>query len=130
MNQDLTITSGVAVGVKPLYKDDLSRASEGMYFFTYTVTIENRNSFAVQLLHRNWSVFDSLQISSEVEGPGVVGEQPVLQPGEIFDYTSGCELHSEIGSMQGFYTFRNLESGSLFFVRIGRFELAFPARQN
>src|SRR4051812_3968181 len=103
--KSISITEGVEVGVTTQFRADVSQTKDGSYFFNYRVSIENRNSHPVKLLHRDWFVFDSLNPPVHVSGEGVVGQQPVLEAGESYSYTSGCELHSEIGSMHGFYTF-------------------------
>ena len=100
------ITSGVQISVKTNFRKDLSEVRESRYFFTYRVEIQNTNSHAVQLQSRDWYIFDSLGEARFVSGPGVVGEQPILKPGETFVYSSGCDLQAEIGMMKGFYTFR------------------------
>lgn len=130
MDKSTAITQGVVVGVNTSFREDVSNTRENNYFFNYRITIENRNTFGIQLLHRDWFIFDSLNPPVHVSGEGVVGEQPVLDAGEIYSYTSGCELHSEVGNMRGFYTFRNTVSGELFKVEIPVFELVFPGRLN
>ena len=92
--------------------------------------IQNTNSYAVQLQSRDWYIFDSLSEAKYVSGPGVVGEQPVLKPGETFTYSSGCDLQAEIGMMKGFYTFTNLNDGSLFEVIVPTFRLEYPPKLN
>lgn len=92
--------------------------------------MENQNDFDVQLLTREWYIFDSLSEARYVSGEGVVGEQPILKPGERFNYTSGCELFSDMGMMKGFYTFKNLKSGELFQVIVPTFLLEYPNKLN
>jgi len=128
--KSISITEGVEVGVTTQFRADVSQTKEGSYFFNYRVSIENRNSYSVKLLHRDWFIFDSLNPPVHVSGEGVVGQQPILEPGESYSYTSGCELHSEIGSMHGFYTFINEETNDLFRVEIPAFDLIFPGRLN
>lgn len=79
---------------------------------------------------RDWYIFDSLDEASLVSGDGVVGEQPILIPGQKYTYVSGCELNSEIGCMRGFYTFKNLNNGELFQVQIPKFDLIYPGKLN
>lgn len=124
------VTFGVLIAVRSYYREDLSDPINGSYFFNYEISIENQNSFKVQLLEREWHIFDSLNGWRLVSGPGVIGEQPVLSPNEKFTYTSGCDLRSEIGEMEGNYTFRNMENGSLFHTLIPKFKLEFPAKLN
>jgi len=128
--KSISITEGVEVGVTTQFRADVSHTKEGSYFFNYRISIENRNSFSVKLIHRDWFIFDSLNPPVHVSGEGVVGQQPVLEAGESYSYTSGCELHSEIGSMHGFYTFMNTDTNDLFRVEIPAFDLIFPGRLN
>lgn len=83
-----------------------------------------------ELISRDWYIFDSLNEVRVVSGPGVVGEQPILKPGETFTYTSGCDLRSEVGQMKGFYTFKNLIDGELFQVYVPDFSLTYPGKLN
>lgn len=124
------ITEGVKISVNTIFRADLSDIIQGRFFFNYTIEIQNTNNFDVQLLHRDWFIFDSLNDASYVSGEGVIGVQPVLGIDQIFSYTSGCELHSELGSMHGFYTFRNSLTGEFFQVHIPKFQLEFPAKLN
>ncbi|MDX1446514.1 ApaG domain, partial [Lishizhenia sp.] len=86
------INSGVKISVSTQFRPDLSRVYQSIYFFTYKVEIENRNSFAVQLLSRYWRIFDSLAAPRTVQGEGVIGEQPIIEPGEVYTYSSGCDF--------------------------------------
>lgn len=124
------ITEGIKITVHTQFRPDLSEISQSRYFFNYRVDIENKGSSKVQLLSRDWFIFDSLEEASFVSGEGVVGEQPILTAGESYSYVSGCELFSEIGNMKGFYTFKNLENGQLFQVDIPQFDLYFPGKLN
>lgn len=130
MNKSVSITDGVEVSVSTQFRADVSHTSENSFFFNYRVNIENRNSFSIKLLHRDWFIFDSLNPPVHVSGEGVIGQQPELEPGESYSYTSGCELHSEIGSMHGFYTFLNQNTNEVFRVNIPAFDLVFPGRLN
>jgi ApaG protein len=130
MNKSISITDGVEVGVSTQFRADVSQTTESSYFFNYRIDIENRNGYSVKLLHRDWFIFDSLNPPVHVSGEGVIGQQPELESGESYSYTSGCELHSEIGSMNGFYTFMNMETHEVFRVNIPTFELMFPGRLN
>jgi ApaG protein len=130
MTKNTALTSGILIKVSTQYRADISLPEIPSFFFDYRIDIENRNSFAIQLMHRDWFVFDSLNTASHISGEGVIGKQPVLQPGETFTYTSGCELKSEIGSMSGFYTCKNLESDELFKVDIPTFDLTTPFKLN
>jgi ApaG protein len=127
---ETAITEGIKISVESNFRDDLSEVNGGSFFFNYHIFMENRNSFSVQLIHRDWFIFDSLDEANYVHGPGVIGEQPVLAPMETFSYTSGCELQSEIGFMNGFYTFLNLQTNKPFRVEIPAFHLFYPPKLN
>jgi ApaG protein len=119
------LTRGVRVRVQPQFDPSRSNPSAGQWFFLYTVTIENLGQEAVQLLTRHWIITDGNGHVEEVRGPGVVGEQPVLAPGEAFQYTSGCPLPTEAGKMEGSYQMIT-DSGEAFDATIAPFTLAAP----
>ncbi|MFT5778786.1 MAG: ApaG protein [Crocinitomicaceae bacterium] len=127
---DTLITSGIQISVKANFRRDLSEVIESQYFFNYRIEIQNTNSYDVQLLSRDWYIFDSLNQARYVNGPGVIGEQPILRSGETYNYTSGCDLQSEIGMMKGFYTLKNLVDGELFEVFVPTFKLEYPPKLN
>jgi ApaG protein len=122
-------TRGVRVQVKSSYLPERSAPAEGHYFFTYRVRISNEGEETVQLVSRHWVITDADGRTEEVRGPGVVGEQPVLAPGEAFEYTSFCPLHSAIGSMHGTYQMVTA-GGSAFDAEIAAFSLAVPTALN
>jgi ApaG protein len=124
------VTSGIQISVQTQFRSDLSEVNSTSYFFNYQIEIINQNNFDVQLLSRDWYIFDSLNDARVVSGPGVIGEQPILKPGERYTYTSGCDLNSEIGKMKGFYTFRNLLNHDVFQVTVPEFLLEFPGKLN
>lgn len=124
------ITSGIQISVNTQFRADLSELEASNYFFNYRIDVINKNSYDVQLISRDWYIFDSLNEVRVVSGPGVVGEQPILKPGETFTYTSGCDLSSEVGQMKGFYTFKNLLDGELFQVYVPDFALTYPGKMN
>ncbi len=97
------ITRGIRVEVRSEYDPTRSRPFQGLWFFLYTVTISNLGEETVQLVSRHWVITDGEGRVEEVRGPGVVGEQPVLAPGESFEYTSGCPLTTPFGTMHGSY---------------------------
>lgn len=111
--------------VKPAYLDDQSEPDLGRYLWSYTITIENRGTEAVQLLSRYWHITDAQGRVQEVNGPGVVGAQPVLEPGQAFEYTSGCPLGTASGAMVGRYQMR-AASGESFEADIPMFLLESP----
>lgn len=124
------VSEGIKISVETKFRNDLSQNEKGFYFFSYDIVIENQNSFEVQLISRYWNIFDSLDDFRVVEGPGVVGEQPIISPENKFSYLSGCDLKSEIGYMEGYYIFKNKLTEQYFKVQIPRFELVYPNRLN
>jgi ApaG protein len=124
------ISEGVQVTVYTQFRPDLTRVEEDRFFFNYRIEIINNNNFKIQLLHRDWYIFDSLKESTFVSGEGVVGEQPTLLPGEHFIYTSGAELASDVGYMKGFYTFKNIATEAFFQVHVPVFQMLVPYRLN
>ncbi|SFT73353.1 ApaG protein [Lishizhenia tianjinensis] len=124
------INSGVKISVSTQFRPDLSRVYQSVYFFTYKVEIENRNPFAVQLLSRFWRIFDSLDELRTVQGEGVIGEQPILEPGEVYTYSSGCDFVSELGSMSGYYIFQRLDTHKLLQVDVPKFDMIYLGRVN
>ncbi len=118
-------TSGVIVRVSVNYLPEQSEPKKDHWFWAYHVRIENETGATVKLLTRHWSIRDARGMLHEVDGDGVVGEQPVLAPGESFNYVSGCPLSTSSGSMQGHYTMVN-ESGERFQVEIPLFLLKDP----
>ena len=124
------ITSGVQITVTTQFRQDFSCLPESVYFHNYRIDIINDNDFDIQLISRDWYIFDSLNDPSYVNGPGVVGEQPIIKPGENYTYTSGCELKSDIGMMKGFYTFLNISTSINFQVFVPTFKLEFPGKLN
>ncbi len=119
------VTHSIRVSVNPIYLEDQSSPLDDHYVWAYQVEIENQGEDVVQLLTRYWKITDALGRVQEVRGPGVVGEQPQLGPGEHFEYTSGCPLHTPYGSMEG--TFEMVRAdGSKFDAQVARFELREP----
>jgi ApaG protein len=116
------VTQGIRVSVEPWYDDERSAPSLGQFVFGYQVTIANEGKRRVQLLSRKWTIIDGAGNREEVEGAGVVGESPVLFPGQSFSYESSCPLPMYWGTMEGEYTFLD-DRGKLFPVQIGRFHL-------
>ena len=118
-------TRAIRVTVMPVYVDERSSPEEGQYFWAYRVTIENLGEATVQLVSRYWHIVDASGKVEEVRGPGVVGEQPVLGPGDSFEYTSGCPLTTSSGFMRGSYEMTD-EAGDKFEVTIPAFPLDLP----
>ncbi len=119
------VTKGVRVRVTSRYSAEHSEPQRSRWFFLYTVHIANESSRKVQLVSRHWIIVDANGHREDVRGPGVVGQQPALQPGESFEYTSGCPLATPFGSMQGTYQMK-AEDGNKFDASIAPFTLSEP----
>jgi ApaG protein len=118
-------TRGVRVSVVSEYAADRSKPTQQQWFFLYTITIANESAETVQLLTRHWIITDGSGHVEEVRGPGVVGQQPVLAPGETFTYTSGCPLTTPFGRMEGTYQMVT-RGGDAFDAQIAPFTLSEP----
>jgi ApaG protein len=123
-------THNIEISVEVKYWPQHSMPKENHYFFVYFITIQNKSDFSVQLLRRHWDIFDSIGDTRVVDGDGVVGETPVLEPGQKFEYNSGCNLTSEMGYMKGYYILTKLMDGKEFNVDIPKFDLIVPAKLN
>jgi ApaG protein len=119
------VTGGIRVRVEPRFDPARSRPQEGRWFFIYTVTIRNESTETVQLLGRHWIITDGTGHVEEVRGAGVVGEQPVLSPGQDYRYSSGCPLMTAVGAMEGSYSMVT-GKGVEFDARIAPFTLCEP----
>jgi ApaG protein len=117
------LTRGVRVRVQAEYSADQSAPAKNQWFFLYTVTISNESDQTVQLLTRHWRITDGTGHIEEVRGPGVVGKQPTLKPGESFEYTSGCPLSTPFGIMEGTYQMVT-QNGERFDAKIAPFTLS------
>ena len=124
------VTHGIRVTVETKFQDQYSDPSKMYYLFTYKIRIENTGDYDVQLLRRHWNIFDSISEHRDVEGAGVVGQQPVLRPNEVYEYESACNLKSELGKMNGAYTFERLVDGETFQVSVPEFRMTVPYRMN
>lgn len=124
------ITQGVKISVETIYQDEHSNPANEHFMFAYRIEIENLSDFAIQLMRRQWFIFDSNGSVREVEGEGVVGVQPIIEPGKSYAYVSGCNLKTDIGSMKGYYTMSRLVDDSPFTVDIPEFELIVPYKLN
>jgi ApaG protein len=124
------ITEGMKVSVETFYQPDYSNPLQSEFMFAYRITLENHNHFSVKLHRRHWHIFDSNGTYREVEGEGVVGVQPTLQPGENYQYVSSCNLRTEMGRMDGSYEMENLNNKQLFKVTIPSFEMIVPMKYN
>ena len=115
----------ISVAAKSTYLAEQSDPQHGQYVFAYTITITNTGKIAAQLISRHWIITDSDNHVQEVRGPGVVGEQPMLQPGDSFEYTSGASLATSVGTMRGSYQMVAAD-GHTFDADIAPFTLAVP----
>lgn len=127
---DTTTTQGVKVTVTTNYLPDYSSPAQQHFVFAYKINIENLSEFTVKLLRRHWFIHDSNGVVREVEGEGVVGQQPVLEPGDSHEYVSGCNLKTGIGKMRGTYLMERLVDGEQFQVAIPEFVLIVPYKLN
>lgn len=125
-----TLTRHIRIRVQPEYLPAQSIPQAQRWLFAYQVSVENLGSYAVQLLSRHWVITNGEGEVDEVRGPGVVGQQPLLQPGESFSYTSGCPLDTPVGTMHGEYEMLIPASGERFDALIAPFRLAVPGALN
>lgn len=123
-------TCGVKISVDAIYQPEYSNPDNQHFMFAYRITIENQSDYTLQLLRRHWTIFDTIGEFRQVDGDGVVGEQPTLEPGSIHQYTSGCNLKSELGFMEGYYEMIRQMDNSTFDVEIPRFNLIASYRLN
>lgn len=126
----IAVTSGIQVSVEVTYQSEFSSPHQHHFVFTYKVTIENKSNQTVQLLRRRWEIFDAAETKKIVEGDGVVGQQPILEPGESHSYVSGCNLKSGFGKMTGVYGMEKLFDGTKFDVVIPEFQMIASYFQN
>ena len=124
------ISAGIKVSVETFYQSEQSNPAVSEFMFAYRITIENDNSYPVKLLRRHWFIYDATATLREVEGEGVVGVQPQINPGEYYQYISGCNLKTEMGKMYGTYQMQNIANNDLFEVAIPAFEMIVPFKMN
>lgn len=124
------ITNGIKISVETVYQDEYSSPADQQFSFAYRINIENLSDYTIQLKRRQWFIFDSNGTQREVEGEGVVGQQPIMQPGEGHAYVSGCQLSTDMGTMAGNYLMQRLADHTEFTVEIPEFELIVPYRLN
>ena len=120
------VTSGIKISVETNFEGSFYKNYKIQFAFGYTVTIENQSKDSVQLYARHWEIMDALNNVEIVTGEGVIGEKPVLKPGESHTYTSGCLLTSPFGAMQGYYNMINFTTTKKFNVAIPTFKLSAP----
>jgi ApaG protein len=124
------ITQGIQVSVETEYQPEYSSPSQYHYVFTYKIEIENKSDHTVKLLSRHWYIHDANTSKREVKGEGVVGKNPVLEPGENHVYVSGCNLKSGMGRMYGTYIFERILDGKKLTVKIPEFVMIAPFKLN
>lgn len=124
------LNSGIIISVDSRYEEKFSNPVAKLYLFSYGIRIENKNQEAIQLLSRYWKITDSNTHEREVKGEGVIGEKPVIEPGESYTYRSSCDFTTDLGKMSGYYLMRNLENGLTFQVEIPEFSLIVPYKLN
>ena len=122
------ITRGVKVSVETFYQLDYSNPLKGEVMFAYRIV--NQSEQTLQLLSRHWHIVDANGVEKEIEGEGVVGQQPILRPNETYQYVSGCNLNTEIGKMFGTYLMINVSNGKKFKVNIPVFQLVASQKLN
>ena len=120
------ITKGIKISVETNFEGTFYKNYKLHFAFGYQVTIENQGKDAVQLNSRKWTIYDALNNIEEVEGEGVIGQKPVIKPGESHTYSSGCLLTSPFGAMSGFYNMVNFTTTKNFEVAIPKFYLSAP----
>lgn len=118
----ITVTRGIRIEASPRYLPDHSKPDEANFVFAYTIRIKNESPETVRVLWRHWNITDANGQTKEVQGRGVVGEQPVLTPGDAFEYQSFCPLTTPTGAMEGHLTLERADK-SMFEAYIDRFEL-------
>jgi ApaG protein len=124
------VTNGIKISVTSNFEGTSYRNFRLYFAFSYEVTIENQSNDTVQLLERQWTIFDSLNHNEIVEGTGVIGKKPILKPTEKYIYRSNCFLTSPIGAMKGFYNMVNFTNSSAFKVYIPTFQLMVSSIHN
>lgn len=124
------VTQGIKISVKTEFDGTFYKDRKMQYAFAYTITIENQGKDTVQLTSRRWKIKDALNNTEIVEGEGVIGQKPILHPGEIHAYTSGCLLFSALGAMKGHYNMVNFATTRKFRVSIPLFNLSAPFSMN
>lgn len=124
------VTNDIYISVETAYQPPSTHHLPAQHMFAYRITIRNKSSHTIKLLRRHWFITDVNHDKTEVEGEGVVGLQPVLEPGESHQYVSGCALQGEFGKMSGVYLMERQMDGTLFEVDIPEFQLIVPFRFN
>lgn len=129
-NMSTEVTAGIKVTVETFYQPTHSNPGQNYFVFSYRITIANESEEVIKLKRRHWYIIDSDNAKREVEGKGVVGEQPVIHPGGQYRYVSGCNLNTEIGKMFGTYLMERESDNKLFYVKIPEFKMIVPSKLN
>lgn len=124
------ITNGIKISVETIYLSGISKPLKNEFLFNYKITIENLSNYTVKLLRREWKIQDGFGNISIIEGKGVVGKQPVIEPNQTHQYISGCQLNTEIGFMSGIYKMETIFNNKTIEVRIPKFRLITPFKLN
>ncbi|MBX2844811.1 MAG: Co2+/Mg2+ efflux protein ApaG [Saprospiraceae bacterium] len=124
------VTNSISISVETQYQPEHSSPLDNQYLFAYQITIQNKGEATVQLLTRHWFIFDAIGKHEQVKGDGVVGKQPILKPGEEFQYISACPLRSPMGYMKGIYTMQNINTSDQFQVAVPKFIMVATERKN
>jgi len=124
------VTAGIKVTVETFFQPTHSNPVQHHYVFAYRITISNESEESIKLKRRHWYIIDSDNARREVEGEGVVGEQPVIELGQLYRYVSGCNLNTEIGKMYGTYLMERLSDNKMFYVKIPEFRMVVPSKMN
>lgn len=123
---EIAVTDGIVISVETQFENAYSKPCECCYYFSYRIGIENNSTHSVQLQRRKWMIFDSVGSHMLVEGSGVVGQQPIIAPGEYYSYESACKLNSEMGKMWGIYFMKRCDDEQEISVKIPEFNLIVP----
>jgi ApaG protein len=129
-DMEILTTNGITISVETQYLPAHSNPREEKFIFGYHIVIENGSPYTVQLLRRHWLIKDADGRLREVEGEGVIGQQPVLEPGESHEYASFCNLRTDLGKMRGAYLMKRRDDDSLFEVAIPEFRMVAPFKMN
>lgn len=127
---EILTTNGITITVETQYLPQHSDPKEGKFIFGYHITIENGSDYTVQLLRRHWFIYDGNGTIREVEGEGVIGQQPILQPGDHHQYASYCDLKTDLGKMRGTFLMIRHDDETYFDVPVPEFRMCMPARMN
>ncbi len=127
---ETALTSGIEISVSCQYEERFSNPENGLFMFSYEISIVNKNDFPIKLLRRHWHIVDSNTRVREVEGEGVIGQQPIILSSERYAYRSSCDFTTDTGKMHGTYLMENTLTGKRFEVEIPSFLLMVPHKLN